>query len=108
MGDAYIVPGAGVAIFERKKRNVARCVTPQPRGGRKFPVVLLKVRVLVDRSDRRFLRRHIMHREFPSLPPHYSLGRAVRPANSEVTKRGALEDQRVARGVNEMQRPRPF
>ena len=67
VGYAHVVAGASVAIFERKKRHVARGVAPQPRCGRKIPVVLLKVRVLVDRSDRRFLRRHVMHREFPSL-----------------------------------------
>jgi hypothetical protein len=53
------------------------------------------------RSDHRFLRRHVMHREFPSLAPYYNLEHDVRPANSEVTKRGALEDQRLARGIDE-------
>jgi len=62
--------------------------------------VLRKVGVLVDRSDRRFLRRHVMHRDFRLFRPHYSLERGVRPANSEVTKRGALEDQRLACGVD--------
>jgi hypothetical protein len=66
--DADIISRARIAIFEREKRDVPRRVAPQPGGGRKLPVVLLKVRVLVDRSDRRFLCRHVMHREFPSLP----------------------------------------
>src|SRR5262245_27233943 len=38
---------------------------------------------------------------FRLFPPHYSLARAARPANSKVTKRGTLEDQRLVRGVNE-------
>ena len=98
--DADIVPGTGVAIFEGKKRHVARRAPAQPGRGRKALVVFLKVRVLADRRHRRLFCRHIMHGEvlFFASAIIAALGAFVPPI-SEVTERGTLEGQRMAIGT---------
>src|SRR5206468_7023418 len=64
MSNTDIIAGAGVAIFESKKRNLAGRSSAQPGCCWKMLVVFGKAKRLFDRLHRRLLGCRVMHREF--------------------------------------------